>query len=467
MELRNYFIVGIKGVAMCHIAVILKKMGKTVTGADIADSFITDEVLSQNDIPCQVGFEPGALPPDTEVVIYSAAHGGIDNPIVLIAQEKGIRVVSQADFLGNLISKFNISIAVCGTHGKTTTSSLLAYALIKLGAKPSYMIGSSTFSAGDETFIGGDYNGADYFVIEADEYGVNPPKDKTPKFHKLIPSQALCLNVDYDHPDMYENVEAVAEAFKTFLAHVQTRVIYCQDDVNTAMVAATLPQDKAEGYGLSPQAEYRIKHYELRAGKPAFTLENDIETVENIELALYGEKNVLNAAGVIAVLLNLGFAPAEIKAAVKDFTGPKRRMEIKFEKNGTTLVDDYAHHPQEIEATVSALRARFPGKRLILIFQPHTFSRTQKLLKEFTTALSSADTAFVLPIFASARESRADATISSGQLGNGTTVFSISDNAAVLEKLKGFIKGGEVIVTMGAGDVYKLDTDIIEVVKHL
>lgn len=466
MDQTNFFIVGIKGVAMCHIAVILKKMGKSVTGADVAEEFITDDVLNKNGISYQVGFDETALS-DAEAVIYSAAHGGTENPLVKAAQAKGIKVISQAEFLGQLISKFKISIAVCGTHGKTTTSSLLAYALIKLGAKPSYMIGSSSFSAGAESYTGGDYNGLDYFVIEADEYGVNPPHDKTPKFTLLQPTHALCLNVDFDHPDMYENLEAVNVAFQGFLKKVQSKIIYCQDDVNTVSVVSSASSDKAEGYGVSPSSQYKITKYEVKDGRVSFSLENDIENVENIELALYGEKNVSNAAGVISILVNLGFTPEEIKKAVKDFTGPKRRMELKFEKNGTYLFDDYAHHPHEIEATIAALKSRFAGKRLIVVFQPHTYSRTQNFMREFTAALARADLAFVLPIFASAREAKSASNVTSEMLSNGTTVFAVPDKAALLEKLKGFLKGGEVVVTMGAGDVYKLSTDIIGVVNTL
>ncbi|MBI1862816.1 UDP-N-acetylmuramate--L-alanine ligase [Candidatus Microgenomates bacterium] len=464
MDKQTFFIIGIKGVAMCHIAVILKKMGKNVAGADVAQEFITDEVLKKNDIVSQTGFEATSLPTETEVVIFSAAHGGRSNPLVQEAVTRGIEVVSQADFLGELISQFKISIAVCGTHGKTTTSSLLAYALINLGAKPSYMIGSSTFSGDGTSYAGGDFQSNDYFVIEADEYAVDPPSDKTPKFLQLSPSHILALNVDFDHPDVYADLEGVKQAFTSFLSQ-DAKVIYCHDDPVLADIVASMRTKEVQGFGLSVESDLRIVSHDQRGGKTIFSIRSDDDSISDIELSLYGEKNVSNAAGVIAVLLQLGFAPGEIKRAVTGFTGPKRRLELKYEQGGTYLFDDYAHHPAEIEATISALRSRIPGKRIIVIFQPHTFSRTKSLLREFTTALAKSDMAFVLPIFASARE-RADATVSSADLSNGTTVFALENNEAVTAHLAQFMKPGDIIVTMGAGDVYKLETDIIEVIKR-
>ncbi len=161
---------------MANLALILKKMGKKVTGCDIEEEFITDELLKKNKIDWQVGFNK--LPDEINLVIYSAAHGGVKNPLVSKAKDRGIKVMSQAEFLGEIMENFKIKIAVCGSHGKTTTASLLAYSLIKLGRKPSYLVGAPNFN----NFWGGDYQKSDYFVVEADEYGINPPFDKTPKF---------------------------------------------------------------------------------------------------------------------------------------------------------------------------------------------------------------------------------------------------------------------------------------------
>ncbi|MBI4008893.1 hypothetical protein HY357_01555, partial [Candidatus Roizmanbacteria bacterium] len=221
---KNIFIVGIKGVAMANIAMILKKMGKNVTGSDIAEEFITDGQLKQHGIYSQIGFAPDKLPGDTNLVIYTGANQGVNNPQVKEAKKRGVNIITQAEFLAQLSSQFKTTIAVCGCHGKTTTSSLLSYALIKLGAKPSYMVGSSSFN----DFPGGDFKGKDYFVIEADEYGVNPPLDKTPKFHYLKPDYILCTNIDFDHPDVYKNLKETQNAFLKFFDN--KKLILCADD---------------------------------------------------------------------------------------------------------------------------------------------------------------------------------------------------------------------------------------------
>ena len=194
---------------MANLAVILKKLGKDVTGSDVSEEFITDELLKKNKIAWQSGFNPGSLPGNTDLVIYSAAHRGLLNPQIQQAKKRNIPVISQAEFQAKLLDRFKTKIAVCGCHGKTTTSSLLSYALIKLGVNPSYMIGSPSFDG----YPGGDYNGSGYFVIEADEYGVDPPRDKTPKFHFLNPNYILCTNIDFDHPDVYKNLDEVKKAY--------------------------------------------------------------------------------------------------------------------------------------------------------------------------------------------------------------------------------------------------------------
>ena len=181
LEHKNYFIIGIKGAAMVHIAALLKSMGKYVTGADVEEVFPTDTVLLKNSIPW-TSFEKAKLPAQTEVVIYAAAHGGKENPIAVEAEKKGIALVHQAEILGELLTQFPISLAVAGTHGKTTTSSMLAYALIQLEQKPSYMVGTPSFNEYEGSALGD----SDYFVIEADEYAMNPPEDKTPKFHQYV-----------------------------------------------------------------------------------------------------------------------------------------------------------------------------------------------------------------------------------------------------------------------------------------
>ena len=191
---KNIFFLGIKGVAMANLAVILKKMGKNVTGCDIEEEFITDKLLKDNKIDWTVGFDQDNIPKETDLIVYSAAHGGTNNPLIVEAIKNKVNVISQAQLLGELMDEFENKIAVCGCHGKTTTSSLLVYALNKLKQRPSYLVGVPFLLD-----IQGEIFRKKYFVVEADEYGVNPPTDKTPKFNLLNPNYIIATNIDFDH----------------------------------------------------------------------------------------------------------------------------------------------------------------------------------------------------------------------------------------------------------------------------
>ncbi len=420
MEAKNIFIVGMKGVAMANLALILKKMGKTVAGSDVDEEFITDELLKKNEIGWQVGFN--TLPDETDLIIYSAAHGGTNNPQVIEAKKRDIKVISQAEILDEIMGQFKIKIAVCGSHGKTTTASLLAYSLIKLGKKPSYLVGAPSFN----NFWGGDYQNSDYFIVEADEYGVNPPFDKTPKFNFLKPDYIICTNIDFDHPDVYRNLEEIK---KTFLKFFDGKKLFlCANDKSLMEVAKQLPKNN---------------------------------------YLTFKESLISHTGGVALCLSNLGFKNTEIKEAMRDFTGAKRRFELVY-NGGVTLYDDYAHHPKEIEATIAAARARFPKQRLIIIFQPHTYSRTQSLLPDFARSLSLADLAYILPIFPSAREKTSDFHVSSSDIVklNPNKLFSVSSTGQLLKLLASTLQPQDVIFTMGAGDVYKLKDDIIRVCSN-
>lgn len=466
-QAKHIFIVGIKGVAMANLAVILTKMGKKVSGSDVADEYITDELLKKDNIVWSVGFDIKNLPNDVDLILYSASHQGSNNPQVQEGQKKGITVVSQAEFIGDLMKQFKTSIAVTGCHGKTTTSSLLAFALQNLGVKPSYMIGSSSFN----DMPGGDYQGTDYFVVEADEYGVNPPLDTTPKFSYLAPGYILCTNIDFDHPDVYRNLEETQEAFFTFFG--ERKLILCADDKPTLECINRLKQDQYVTFGYSEKADLRIVQQQTSKDHSIFQIITGGKLKERQKLQftinLFGEKNVSNAAGVILTLLQIGFPLEKIKEAIKDFAGAKRRFEKVFEQNGVKLYDDYAHHPQEIEATMKAARSRFPREKIIFIFQPHTYSRTQTLLKEFASSLALADISYVLPIFPSAREKAENFSVGSQDIAalKPDKIIPVASKNELLALLRTQIQPQTVIFTVGAGDVYKLRNDIINSIKSV
>ncbi len=462
---KKILIVGIKGAAMAHIAVILKKMGFTVEGADVDERFITDELLEKHGIKVHTHFDIEVVPDDVSHVIFSAAHGGTDNPIIRRAAATGVKVVHQSEFLGDLLDRFETVVAVCGTHGKTTTSSLLAHALIKIGAMPSFLIGAPSFDSRD----GSDYDGKRYFVIEADEYGMNPPKDKTPKFHFLKPHHIICTNVDFDHPDVYEDLKAVKNAFSTFLA--KRNVVACFDDDVLMDLLHESGHQNFTTYGFREGADAVIINYTPTSEGFIFDLRYAQTTIHGIKPGLFGEKNALNTAAVIVQLLELGFNAESAVGAVTGFTGPTRRMQVVYQDHGITIIDDYAHHPHEIEATVRAVRERFPEARVKVVFQPHTYSRTASLLSDFCTALSIADASYIAPIFASARESGAHVAVNAETIAQSAAALGYSNiqafhsKEAIAEHLRSDLKSGDVLILMGAGDIYKIAPDIISGLK--
>ncbi len=467
-QIKNVFFVGIKGVAMANLAVFLKKMGNNVSGADVDDQFITDKLLIDNRIRWQAGFDH--LPKDIDLVVYSAAHQGLNNPLVKKASLKKIKIVSQAELLGQLMKQFKIKVAVSGCHGKTTTSSLLSYALNKLKVRPSYIVGTPFFT----NYQGGNYQDKKYFVVEADEYGINPPQDKTPKFFKLSPDWIIATNIDFDHPDVYKNIEETTKAFVKFFGfdpdfrrddEYSPKLILNIDDKHLLQFINRLKNKNIITYGFSNKADYQIIDWRIEENGSTFAIKGG----GRFKIALFGKHNIANATAVIVQLIKLGFKVSEIKKAILGFNGAKRRFEFVDKKNNIYLFDDYAHHPAEIKATIQAARERFPKKRLIIIFQPHTYSRTQSLFSDFAKALSLADFSLLLPIFPSAREKSVSFSISSQDIVNQSAkknLFAFDSKEELLMKLKTLIKPNDLIFTMGAGDVYQLKDDIIKIMAN-
>lgn len=462
LDNKSFFLLGIKGAAMANIAVMLQQMGKKVSGVDVSEEFITDGVLSEHSISFSTDFADTDSLNGYEVFVYSAAHGGEDNPLAKAAKAKGLMLVNQPQLVGELVDKFPRSIAVAGCHGKTTTSSLLAWALQKLGQNPSYLIGAPPFGGGG----GGKITDSDYMVVEADEYGVHPPKDKTPKLLFLHPTYALCTNIDFDHPDVYDDLEMTKKTFVQFFSQAQN-IILCGDDPVIRSLFPLATAKKPLLYGTTADCDYQIRNPQAQPSGISFELLKKGETQGIFTSLLFGEKNILNCAGVAAMLFELGFEAEEIRQAVPGFSGAKRRMETVWTDMNSYLIDDYAHHPAEISATIKALRSRFPGKKLHILFQPHTFSRTEELKDAFITELSQADFTYLLPIFASARENSAQFHITSSELARLAeeigvkTLLSFDDKQSLLVGLGEKWHSGDVVITLGAGDIYKLKDDII------
>lgn len=473
---QTIFFVGIKGVAMANLALILQKMGKKVSGSDVAEEFITDKALNAAQIGIITSFEADSLPSDTQLIIYSASHGGHTNPQILEAKQRGIQVLHQAELIGELLQSFKSSIAVAGCHGKTTTSGMLAYTMIKLGASSSHLVGVSEFN----DILGGKFGGKEYFVYEADEYGIDPPENTTPKFELTDPDYAIVTNIDFDHPDIYDSFDDTVHAFERFMSKIATKsqssshLVLNGDDVALRDLSYEFHSSNCLLYGSHQDCDVRYSQIEYEETRTRFRVSSqDFDILDaEVTISLFGEKNVANATGVITMLLKLGFPFEKIREAIQGYTGAKRRLELKFHEDDIYLFDDYAHHPAEIEATIKALSTRFPNRKVVVIFQPHTFTRTEEFKDAFVESLSQADHALLLPIFASAREKVGAIQITSNtlvEIGLQKGLKNISayeSKDQLLQALGTMIGPGDIICTMGAGDVYKLEGEILKLINE-
>lgn len=466
LDKNSYFLLGIKGAAMANIAVMLKQLGKRVSGVDVAEEFITDIALSANSIPFTTDFTDEKIVEGYDVFVYSAAHGGADNPLANAAKKQGLTVVSQPELIGEIVSRYKKSIAVAGCHGKTTTSSLLAWALQELKKDPSFLIGAPPFGGGG----GGKMTDSEFMVVEADEYGVHPPKDKTPKLLFIHPVYTLCMNIDFDHPDVYDDLGMTKKTFMQFLSQSENAIV-CGDDPVIRTLLPELLKRPVRVYGTTLDCDYQVVNQKADETGISFELLKFGVSEGIFTSRLYGEKNILNCAGAVALLLEAGFVSDDIRMAIAQFAGAKRRMETVWTDTKSYLLDDYGHHPAEIEATIAAVRSRFPGKKLHLLFQPHTFSRTAGLKDAFITQLSKADEVYLMPIFASARENAASFQITSAELSRlaiqqgHNSFLAFDEKNSLLAHLDEKWSPGDVVMTLGAGDIYKLKDDIIDILN--
>jgi UDP-N-acetylmuramate--alanine ligase len=454
MKLTNYkhvHMVGIKGAGMTALCEILMTQGVDVRGSDTGEVFYTDTILSKYGIVPFEGFDENHIAPETDLVIFSTAYNKETNRELVSAVEKGIQILSYPEAVG-LLTGEGQTLAVCGTHGKTTTSALLAHTLKTMGEDPSALIGSKIASWGGSALVGK----GKYFVLEADEY--------QNKLAHYLPFSAILTSVDYDHPDFFPTEEAYQETFKQFVARIPRHghLVYCFDNTDIVEVSKSAETMK-HSYGFVAGADYQIVNWEaLPEGiyRQRFEVLHHEVSLGTFELILAGRHNALNATAVIALLLELGMETSPIRDAVKTFVGTERRFEFLGERFGALIYDDYAHHPEEIKTTLRTFRELFPGRHLRVIFHPHTFTRTKALLTDFSQSFDDADSVIILPIYGSAREEPGG--VSSEDLVQAINRFipnkaetgeSIESVTTYLEKEMG---RSDLIVTLGAGNVWEI-----------
>jgi UDP-N-acetylmuramate--alanine ligase len=431
---RIHFI-GIGGIGMSGLAAVLHEQGYAVTGSDAGSNAQTEQLAARG-VDIQLGHDRTENAARSNLVVITAAVN--DNPEIVVARDAGIPIIKRALLLG-LLSQQKTSIAVAGSHGKSTTSGMLVTALDTLGADPSYFVGAVVGSSGSNSA----WTTGEHIVVEADEY------DRS--FWTLHPDIAIVTNIEFDHPDLFTQ-ESYDEAFARFASQIVAggALVARGDDPGVARILPGLAIEPFQViiFGEDAGCDWRVS----RKADRWYVTPRDGQPIA-LELCVPGKHNVMNATAALAVLTLLGFDPIEGAAALSTFQGVSRRFDVAGDAAGVTVIDDYAHHPTEIAATLQAARDRFPDRRIWAIFQPHTFSRTKALLADFATALAVADEIVLLEIYA-AREVD-DGTVSSADLQRliGPRAHGVGGVSDVVPTVYPLLLEGDVVLTIGAGDV--------------
>lgn len=451
-DISKAYFIGIKGAGMVGVAQILHSCGAEVSGSDTSEVFYTDTILKRCAIPFYEEFLAEHIPQDADLVIYSTAYNAKNNVEIAEAKKLGIALIGYPEALGMLF-KEKLGIAVCGTHGKTTTSAMLAEALVAAELDPSAIVGSQVISWRGSALSGK----GEYFVAEADEY--------QNKLMYYDPWSVILTSVDWDHPDFFPDFSEYKKVFKSFVEKIPRAgfLVVWGDSVDT-LEASKLAKCKTITYGFGEDCDYKITNYAPRIineiHMQSFEIINGENSLGIFETPLVGKHNVLNAAAVIALCHEMCLDAEKIKKSLKEFKGTSRRFEQIGMFENAILIDDYAHHPDEIRATLKGAQEYFKGKRIWTVFHPHTFTRTKALLQEFAQSFDDADKAIVIDIYGSAREKQGG--VSSNDLvnlinkyhsGRADYISNIDEAVKYLEEKAGKY---DVLITMGAGDVWKI-----------
>jgi UDP-N-acetylmuramate--alanine ligase len=441
-------VVGAGGAGMSAIATVLASMGHTVSGSDQRASTALDR-LRASGVRVEVGHRAENIGDAEHLTISTAVPES--NPEVVEARRRGIPISDRAAAL-RAISALRRTIAVAGTHGKTTTASMLSLCLVEAGLRPSFLIG------GDVNDIGGNavWGYGEWMVVEADE------SDGT--FLVLEPAVSVVTNLEPDHLEHYGDFAGLRDAFARFAAGATTSSVISADDTHAKELRYTVPE--AVTFGVAPEATYRVEHFEGGRSSSSFDLSRRGEPLGRFTLPMPGLHNARNAAAAAAVAVEIGTATEDVRRALARFAGVARRFEFRGELNGVTLVDDYAHLPGEVSAALAA--ARLGGfERVVCVFQPHRYSRTQSLWQGFADAFVDADVLAVTQIYSAGEEARPGV---SGKLVLDAVRAAHPDADAVylptrgdvLEWLEQLLRPGDLCLTLGAGDLTSVPDELLE-----
>jgi UDP-N-acetylmuramate--alanine ligase len=442
--------VGIGGIGMSGIAELLLNLGYSVSGSDMKASDITKRLeklggrIFKDHLEDQV---QGA-----DVVVTSSAIGP-DNKEVLAARQASIPVIPRAEMLAELM-RLKYSIAVAGAHGKTSTTSIIASVLGKGGLDPTVVIGGKLKGIGSNALLGG----GDYIVAEADE--------SDGSFLRITPTIAVVTNIDREHIDFYKDMSSIKEVFLSFIDRVPFYglAVLCLDN---EPIQELIPKIKKRytTYGMSTQADFHGAELVFDGLKSRFSIFHQGVKLGKVTLNLPGLHNVYNAMASIAVGIELGISFEVIKDVLETVDGVQRRLEVKGDTGGVTVADDYGHHPTEIKTTLQAARDSWPGRRKVIVFQPHRYTRTRDLFDDFTRSFYQSDVLVILPVYPAGE--RSIPGVDSNALYEGIkahghkNIFNAKDFRAAVLFLEKILKKGDVLLTLGAGDVWKVGEELL------
>lgn len=471
-DIKKAYFIGIKGSGMSSVAQILHDRDIKVSGSDTDEVFYTDKILKRKGIKFHEEFSEKNIPKDADVVIYSSAYNEDNNVEMAEAAKRKIPILSYSEILGMLF-KEKTGIAVCGSHGKTTTTAILADVMKNAGFDPSAVVGSQVISWQGSALSGK----GKYFIAEADEY--------QNKLRYYSPWAAILTSVDWDHPDFFPDFSSYKKAFEDFVSRIPEvgLLVVWGDSIDTLEVSKKACS-RTVTYGFDDECDYRISDFRFLDPKPdplmagisddfssslpqsqnsmqsAFEIFKGEENLGTFETLLVGKHNALNIASVVAFCSEMSIDIEKVREAVREFKGTSRRYEKIGKYKDAVLIDDYAHHPDEIRATLKAARGNFGDKTIWTVFHPHTFTRTKALLHEFSQSFDDTDKVIIIDIYGSAREYKGG--VSSKDLVDLINIYlpgradyfpTIDEATQYLRETSGRY---DVLITMGAGDVWKI-----------
>ncbi len=449
---RRVHLIGIGGSGMRALAAMLCHCGAKVSGSDMIDSAALDR-LREIGAEVTVGQSAENLPEGCDLAVYSAAVGE-KNPERVAARHRGVELVKYSQMLGRLMAQ-RVGIAVAGTHGKSTTTAMVSYVLDRAGTDPSFVVGATVEQLGGPSGVGR----GRYFVAEACEF------DRS--FLNLRPLYATILNIEEDHLDCYEDLDGIIEAFRAFSSGVDAAgVLVVNGEDRNVAEAVRATNCQVDTFGLSEGCTWRGANLTTDRGRVSMDVVCSGASLGRLTVPLPGLHNAYNALAAVGLLHHAGLGFEQVARHLQRFTGTRRRMTHKGSVDGVTVIDDYAHHPTEVQATLRAIRDAYQPRRLVCVFQPHQHSRTRFLLKDFARSFAQADAVFVPDIFFVRDSDRekdyisAEDLVSQVRLHGGSAEY-LKTFDRIVDRLQGELRAGDLLVTMGAGNVWEIADEMV------